>query len=112
MRDAEIRLFNSLKIIQRRLFTASLFNFFNHRKEQTGKVSMFYFSHLGKVFVLIRFGYVIPFFVLPSSCYIHAQFQVAGFKIIEIHHVTFLYFACLFLLGHLRPVTLWFPALR
>ena len=50
MCDAEIRLLNSFELIQQ-LSTASLFNVLNHRKQQTGKVSVFYYNKPGKVFL-------------------------------------------------------------
>ena len=80
IRDAEIWLFNSFKIIQQRLFTASSFNLLTHRKKQSGKVSMFYFINLGKVFCMNKYWILCYVFCISPSCYIHAKFEVASFK--------------------------------
>ena len=89
MCEAEMRLFNSFKIIQQ-FSTASLFNFWNHCKQQTGKVSMFYCNNLGKGFfeqfldILLGFS-SFSLFCISLSCYMHAKFQVPGFKIKKVY---------------------------
>ena len=108
MCDAEIWLFNSFKIIQQRLFTTSLFTFLSHRKEQTGKVSMFYFSTLGKVFVWIRFQHFVVFSAFSSFCTSFIMLHTCLISSRRFQNKTdtwtrdlSLHFACLFLLGYL-----------
>ena len=53
-------------------------------------------------------------FCISASWYIHAKFQVAGFKTNEVHvHVIVLLISHVYFYSDIyRPFTVWFPALR